>query len=144
LVRHIRRGQYGDWPPLLADGTILLVALFHVGLMALAVVGWLHGPGGAARSLTWVVVGYVIAVHVLTFAMSRFRLPLEPLLAVGAGLALAAPLQVAAGLGAGHRRWLTLILLLALTAGWGARAGGLFYVVPPGSPPPDLGGGPGD
>ncbi len=144
LVRHIRRGEYGDWPPSAAAAAVVGVALFQVALMALALVGWSHGPSSPARSLFGLVVIYVMAVHVITFAMSRFRLPLEPLLAAGAALALAAPARVLQDIRWSRRRWLTLALFVALACAWVARGGGLFYEVPPGAPFPELGGGPGD
>jgi hypothetical protein len=136
LVRHIRREAYGPWPPGLAATVVTLVALFNMALMALALIGWIHGPPSAARQLAAVATLYVLAVHVITFAMSRFRLPLEPFMAVGAGLAMSDPSALMAGLRRGGRRWVAVALLLALAGLWSARLGSLYSEPPAGVSPP--------
>jgi hypothetical protein len=70
---------------------------------------------------------YIVAVHVATFAMSRFRLPLTVPLAVGAALALvpAPPGSLATGSRRRRGRWpagrrINLVLC------WGARFPDLY------------------
>jgi len=134
LVRHIRQGIYGDWPTPVADGVVTLVALFHMALMALAVVGWVRS-GGRWRQIVVILLLYMLAVHLVMFAMSRFRLPLVVPLAVGAALALVpAP---AGGSGRG-RRLLTAALLAVLVVCWSVRVP--FLYVTHSSPPESAGG----
>ena len=122
LVRHIRQGIYGDWPAPVAHTAVTLVALFDMALMALAVVGWSRS-GGRWRQLVILVVLYVLAIHLVMFAMSRFRLPLVVPMAVGAALALVpAPAD-----GGGRRRGLvTAALLAVLVLCWSLRIPDLY------------------
>ena len=135
LVRHIRRGIYGQWPAGVALGVILLVAAFNVTVIGLGTIGWIHGPAGPLRRLVLLFTFYTLAVHVVTFAMSRFRLPLEPFLAVGTALVLAAPVKITERLRAGRLRWITAGILLLLVVGWSLRLGWLFAVPQGGQPP---------
>ncbi|MFQ5768185.1 MAG: hypothetical protein ACE5ID_09415, partial [Acidobacteriota bacterium] len=136
LVRHIRRGLYGPWPKGLADTSVLLVALFNMGLMILAVVGWQEPTGTPARRLLGILLVYMLVIHSITFGMSRFRLPLEPWMAVGAGLFLAAPARSLKNMIHGPRRLFAGLLLAGLLLGWLFRVGGLFYEPPGGRPEP--------
>ena len=136
LVRHVRSGVYGEWPPGAADLLVLVVALFNMGVMALAVIGWRHGPASSARAVGATVTTYVVVVHLMTFGMSRFRLPLAPLLAVGAGLALASPLAWRDMARARRDLVPTLVLLALLLACWWGRAGHLFHEPLPDEPRP--------
>jgi 4-amino-4-deoxy-L-arabinose transferase-like glycosyltransferase len=136
LVRHARQGVYGDWPGWLTGSVVTLVALFNMALLALAVVGWIHAPPGPVRQLVTLTTLYVLVVHVITFAMSRFRLPVEPLMAVGAALALAGPGALLASFRSGRRRWAAAALLVLLAGLWSARLGSLYYEPPAGVSPP--------
>ncbi len=133
-VRHIRRDLYGAWPPLLANGVVTALALFNMVLMAMAVWGWTRN-GGAWWQITLIMVLYTLAVHVATFGMSRFRMPLIPIMVVGAAMAAIprrAPVTQAC-----HRRqttWAAVILAILLLC-WGARVPDLYAPPPPpGSP----------
>jgi len=123
LVRHIRQGLYGDWPPPLAHAAVTLVALFHMALMALAVVGWVRF-GGRWRQIVVLLLFYMLAVHLVTFGMSRFRLPLVVPLAVGAALALARDSVIRNRRGS---RLLTAALLAVLALCWSVRVP-LLYI----------------
>ncbi|MFQ5669167.1 MAG: glycosyltransferase family 39 protein [Acidobacteriota bacterium] len=125
LVRHIRRGAYGEWPPWVADLIVILVAVFHMGLMGLAALGWLQAPRGPVRALTLLLVLYVFAVHIATFAMSRFRLPLEPLFAIGCAFFLSHPGSWIHQ--SRPRRLVGLLLVLLLATCWSRRLPWLFY-----------------
>ena len=110
----------------LADALGMRRALVPVHAGVLSALGML---------VTFLTVLYVLAVHVVTFAMSRFRLPLEPFLAAGAALAVTTPGPLLAGLRQGRRRLATGALLLVLAACWTARVGAMYYEPPgPGSP----------
>ena len=125
------RASFDPTPPTASDSTR-------------SIVGWRHGPASSARAVGATVTIYVIGVHLLTFGMSRFRLPLAPLLAVGAGLALATPLAWRDL--ARNRRALvpTLALLAILAACWWGRAGHLFHEPLPDEPRPIPGRMPGE
>jgi 4-amino-4-deoxy-L-arabinose transferase-like glycosyltransferase len=126
LVRHIRRDIYGSWPAPLAHGVVTVVALFNMALMAMAVWGWVH-HGGNWRQLVILCATYMVAVHLVTFAMSRFRLPLVLPLAVGAALVLVP--ATASYVPPGSRRqralWATGLLLVLLLS-WGVRVPDLY------------------
>lgn len=125
-VRHIRREIYGPWPLPVADAVVVFIASFNVALMGLAAVGWINGPAGRVRSLAGLLLAYMLAIHVVTHAMSRFRMPFEPFLAVGTALALARPKLIAAQLRVRGQALATAALLVALLASWSVRAGALL------------------
>ena len=126
LVRHIRRDVYGAWPPLAADSVVVLVAIFNVFLMGLGSIGWINGPPSTLRGLVILFTLYTLAVHVVMFAMSRFRLPLEPFLAVGAALALVGAGTIVARLRRRGPAWVTAAVVVLLAIGWSARVSWLF------------------
>jgi arylsulfatase A-like enzyme len=86
LIRDLQIGAYGPLPPDLALLLVLTTTAAYLLLAGLALVGvWL----GRARPQTWLVLGLVgmlSGVSALSFGITRFRLPLMPLLAI-----LAAP-----------------------------------------------------
>jgi len=125
-VRHIRLGVYGDWPRPIASAAVISIALFNAALMALAVLGWGWAPASPWRSLVLLVVVYICAVHVLTFGMSRFRLPLEPLLAIGSAVAICELRSGTATAGVRGPRFAVAGALLAMLALWALRIDGLF------------------
>ena len=132
LVRHIRRGIYGNWPPAVADAVVIAVAAINILLMGLGAAGWINGPPSSLRTIVLLFTLYTIAVHVVMFAMSRFRLPLEPFLAVGTALVLAGGSRIAVRLRQVRYLWLTAAVLLALGIGWMARVSWLFAPPRPG------------
>ncbi len=89
VVRHVGVGAYGPVPPAVAAALIWAAILGYLGVMALAGAGaWL----ARRRAETWLVLlfaGTVSGVSALAFGLTRFRLPVMPLLMVLAGLALA-------------------------------------------------------
>jgi arylsulfatase A-like enzyme/4-amino-4-deoxy-L-arabinose transferase-like glycosyltransferase len=90
LIRHLQVGAYGKLPPGLATLLALLAAGTYLGLVALAAAGfWLS----RRRPETWLVallVAFTSAITAVSFGLTRFRLPLEPLLAIVAAPALLA------------------------------------------------------
>ena len=99
LVRHVRAGRYSGLPmssipppwamlvTLAAAGPWMLLALMAAWGIALA-------PPCPPRRLALALILALLALHALTFAMSRFRLPAVPILAAFAGLTAA---RIAAG-----------------------------------------------
>ncbi|MFQ5719493.1 MAG: hypothetical protein ACE5IK_08070 [Acidobacteriota bacterium] len=126
LVRHVRRGIYGDWPAPLATAVVVSVASFNMVLMGLGVIGWIGGPRGSPRTLMLLYALYTVGVHVVMFAMSRFRLPLVPLLAVGAALVLTGGARRILFPGSRVSRWVAAVIVMGLVLAWSARIGWLF------------------
>jgi len=70
---------------------VWLTLLSYVGLSWLGVLGWAGLPRSPARTLVLLTCAYFLAVYGMAYAVTRYRLVLVPLLAVGAGWALAHP-----------------------------------------------------
>lgn len=68
----------------------LVYRVSHAGLTVLAVAGWFVMSRESRRRLRpcLVVLGLVTMFHVLTITSARFHIPIEPLMAVAAGLGL--------------------------------------------------------
>lgn len=84
----LRRGNYGSEASPWLRPLIAWTVLFHVALVAAAIVG----TAGADRRqllLLALVLGAALAVHVLANATPRYRIPWLPLLAIYAAAALA-------------------------------------------------------
>jgi hypothetical protein len=131
LVRHLRYGQYRldatgrpvrpPPPRWLEDGLVHLASLTAMLLTALAWCGLLSMPRSPGRSLlTWTLLAFLL-VHALSFAMSRYRLPLVPLMAVAAAALLARPVDGVLWLAAPRRRVVTVAGLVALAFLWGVH-----------------------
>lgn len=114
-VRFLRQGRYGP----VKDSTVQAVTLLTVGpfvivtLLAVAAL-WL-GPRSPERSLTALILGFFLAVFAITFGMSRYRLPLMPLLSIHAASILADPMRLLAE-PRSPLRWLGLLATLAFLA----------------------------
>ncbi len=89
LVRHVGVGAYGAVPAGLAALLVWAAILSYLVVVALAAAGaWL----ARRRPETWLVLGFaatVSGISAVAFGLTRFRLPVVPLLMVLAGLALA-------------------------------------------------------
>lgn len=124
LVRRIRTGGYGEWPAPWSHGLVAWTALYSAVLMLLGTIGWIYGPPSPVRSATGIAATYIVLVSLVLFGMSRFRLPLEPLWAVGAALLLQSEVRRASW----RSRWrlVTIGIGIALAGFWSARVGDLF------------------
>lgn len=95
FMRRMRTGAYGHVLPLVEGLLTWAAVCLHVALLALAAAGaWL----ARRRPETWLLlglVGYFSAVHAVSFGLTRFRLPMLPLLMLLAGCALAGPWRAA-------------------------------------------------
>ncbi len=135
LVRQVRAARYTggtmeEVSPVAAGLATAAAALPWMALALLAVLGLAHGPPGPVRRLTLALVLALLAVHALTFGMSRFRLPAVPFLAAHAGVAVAAA-RAGAWLPPGPRpRVVAAVVLLALLGLWGLRLGPLLDLRP--------------
>lgn len=114
LFEKLRRGSYPDPDPdrvrLIVRATLAwYAAALLLGAAGLAVAGDLR-----RRSLAWMVLGSVWAVHVLANASPRFRVPWWPLVFVYASHLVLHPRLL---LGAGKWRWVAAVAAAALFAG---------------------------
>ncbi|MFQ5718329.1 MAG: ArnT family glycosyltransferase [Acidobacteriota bacterium] len=106
----------------------LVVVLPYVAVVVLGVLGLGLGPARPGQQLILLLLAYHLAVHAVTFGMTRFRLPLMPFLMAAAGLLLTRswrPLLAAAS----RRRLVVTGATLAVLAGlWIARLSPLLDV----------------
>ena len=91
LLLKLREGRYGDVAPAWNRVLELATVLAFVGIFAFACLGIAGDPDRRSRALTLAICGVILALHVLSFAVSRYRVPWIPLLIVYAGAALADP-----------------------------------------------------
>lgn len=144
LVRHVRAGRYasGDFASVSRRAAALATygsALPWMATAVLAALGLAAVSGGVARRATLALVLSLLVVHALTFGMSRFRLPLVPLLAAWAGVGCAA-LRLHPPIPRTGWRLLVLAAVLAtLAALWVARAPELLDFAPLTLSAPELG-----
>ena len=89
VLFHLDQGAYGPVPTLQRRLVGVLVLGPYLALAGLALWGVRAGPGGPVRRLLLVFLAYYLALHVVAFGASRFRLPVLPVLCVLAGAALA-------------------------------------------------------
>jgi hypothetical protein len=135
LVRQVRAGRYqgvamSRVSPGAAATATLAAALPWAALAVLAAWGLALSPPAVCRRVVLALVLSLLAVHALTFGMSRFRLPLVPFLAAYAGVAVAC-------FASGEwwpRRWASRLGLAAVLAAllwlWGLRVGPLLDFSP--------------
>src|SRR5262245_9047700 len=88
LRSKVRRGAYGDRPGAEVRALLAAAAPAWVALFAAGSVGIAAAREGGRRRLLLLVLGGVAAMHVLSNATPRFRLPWLPILCVGASYAL--------------------------------------------------------
>jgi 4-amino-4-deoxy-L-arabinose transferase-like glycosyltransferase len=99
LRTKLRRGAYGDAPPLAVRALLAAAAPAWIALFCAAALGVAASARGGARRLGLLVFGVVAAVHVAANATARFRVPWLPLLAVYAAPALLAGRELPRRLG---------------------------------------------
>ena len=91
LLRHLRNGWYGGGVPRLATP---LVTVFSAGFFVVLVLSALAGlavtPASPLRGLTLMLLLHSTALFAVTYALSRYSVPLHPLLGVFAAVALVA------------------------------------------------------
>lgn len=127
LTRHLRWGRWRGMPLAVAEGVVTWNAAWNLVIL------WFGAAGMAlwARATNGLVAAATVAAHVLPIALlaglSRYRVPVEPLLMVYAGVMLTAPRRTLAILGGAPARALLAGALLGaliplslyfLPAGW--------------------------
>ncbi len=88
LIRHIREGYYGELPRWFSEPVIALTLLASMVVMAGFVFGVFVARNDPDKMLTLIVVVGSLAICALVAAVSRYRVPLVPLMAPYAALAL--------------------------------------------------------
>ncbi|AMV39330.1 ArnT family glycosyltransferase [Planctomyces sp. SH-PL62] len=80
---------------------VLVYRVSHLGLTALAALGLLFGGSGfRRRSIPMLATAAALSVfHALTIVSARFHIPIEPLMAVCAGVGVAGVVELLVGLG---------------------------------------------
>ena len=146
LIRHARLGKYPH--PFSASEARLLTLLTSGTWMvtaALGLAGLVLIPRVRGRGLVMAILGYHLAVHAVTFGMTRFRLPMVPLLMLAAGPLLAHSWRRLPGFGAnaadqraglpsGWRLGAALLGVAVLVLLWSMRWETVFDLFRPGSP----------
>lgn len=125
LTRHLRWGYFWGVDGLLEELLVVWIALTSViTVLGGSLVGFARG-GGRFAVLAGGTILYTLATAAVSYGMSRFRLPLEPLWLVWLAVGLAAPREVLVGLKNPVRAGLALILLplLAWLVLWFAGTG---------------------
>ena len=102
LIRHARLGKY---PHPFSRAEARLLTLLTAGAWmvtaALGLAGLVLIPRIRGRGLVIAILGYHLAVHAVTFGLTRFRLPMVPLLMIAAGPLLAHSWRRLPGAGVG-------------------------------------------
>ncbi len=101
LIRHLRDDNYTrrfderaarpQIPPRAEEALVWSALGSYALLSVLAVLGLFALPPGRPRSLILLLLFYFISIYALTYAISRYRLTIVPLLALVAGYTLADP-----------------------------------------------------
>lgn len=89
LLRHLRNGWYGPGVPRWAVALITLVSIsFFVVLVIAGAIGLATERASPFRGLALLLIAHSLLLFSLTYALSRYRLPLQPLLAIPAAVVL--------------------------------------------------------
>jgi hypothetical protein len=118
VLRHLRNGWYGGAsPPGLSAMLTLVCAGFSALLLAAGGVALVALPASPFRGFSALVVLHATLLFGLTYSLSRYAVPLRPLLAIAAAWLLLNP-QAARSRIRGARAWLCAGILLWLAASW--------------------------
>ena len=90
LLRHLRNGWFGEPRRLVVAPLTLLSVGFYLVLVAAGLAGLATAPPSPWRALALLLMLHTTALFGLTYALSRYVLPLHAVLAISAGAALAA------------------------------------------------------
>lgn len=88
ILRHLRNGWYGYVPLWLIAGLTVISAVFLIALTIGSLAGLVLAAGSPFRGLTILMLFHSTLLFALTYSLSRYSVPLHPVLAVFAGLAI--------------------------------------------------------
>ena len=83
-LRHLRNGWYGDAAAAWLPGAVVLCVAFTALLYAGGVLGLLAAPASSLRSVGLLALLHATLLFGVTFSLSRYAVPMRPLLALGA------------------------------------------------------------
>ena len=129
LVRHLQVGAYGPVSPALAFALSWAAMLAYLAAAGLALAGAWTARRNPHTALVVLLVLFYSGISAVSFGLTRFRLPLEPLLLLLAGAALATRWPPR------PRRAAAILAVAGLAL---AGCGGEHRAAPRGSGPPDL------
>ena len=116
VTRHVRLGRWAELPPWVEEPLLLVTIVLSYITVLGGIVGAFSKGRGWLMMTTLLIVGYHVAAIGLVAGLSRYRVPLDALFLVWAGVFLADPKgaldQVAGG---GWRFWCMTALLLICT-----------------------------
>ena len=128
LIRHVSKNYYttnpageefrGRLSPLARNAIVWTTVAAYILVSVLATVGLATMPAGRARSLTLLVVFLFCAIYGSTYALTRYRLAILPLLAISAGYALANRSACLARLRTRRTAIAVLVVLVVLCGFW--------------------------
>lgn len=92
VLRHLRNGWYGEpLPRALLPAAVIATGTFSAALMLAGALGLLGLPASPFRSVAGLAILHSLLLFGLTFSLSRYAVPLRPLLAVGAAWCISQP-----------------------------------------------------
>jgi hypothetical protein len=123
LLRHLRNGWFGrDTPDWWLPISVLFSVSFSAFLVFFGMLGMAAHPISPLRSFSIMAVAHATLLFGLTYSLSRYALPLRPLLAVFAAWAIAGPggfqVRLSAAWDTRAKRVLLSLVLLALASVW--------------------------
>jgi 4-amino-4-deoxy-L-arabinose transferase-like glycosyltransferase len=120
VLRHLRNGWYADpLPAGLLPAAVVATGAFSAGLMLMGLLGLLAQPASPLRSVAGLAILHSLLLFGLTYSLSRYALPLRPLLACGAAWCATHPGALRPALAASPaRRWLAAAALALLGLAW--------------------------
>lgn len=122
VFRHLRNGWYGEGVPhWVMVGAVPLLAGFTLILFLSGFVGLSLMESGRLRTLVALAVIHAVLVFGLTFSLSRYSVPLRPLLAIPAAWVLVNAPGLKTQLTRKRGRWLLVIAVVAILAWVWAR-----------------------
>ena len=119
LLRHLRNGWYRIHAPSWAIATVTIVSVMFSALLCLTgVTGLVLSSGAALSRLGLLLLAHSTLLFGATYALSRYAVPLRPVLAIGAAALLAAPLGDRWRLAPRWRRGVAVAVAVLLLASW--------------------------
>ena len=122
-LRHLRNDWYGpDVPGWMIPLTVLSSAVLSALIIGLGWIGLLAMPRGNLRTGLLLLTLHSTILHTLLYALSRYQVPMRPLLAIGAACVLANPracIDVLVSARRPTRRgWVALLIAVVLLVIW--------------------------
>ncbi len=118
LVKAIRRGYYPDLPPVVGEVLVILSLLLTMTVLLAGFAGILTAPRSTAVLLAILLIAANLLLGVLVVSMSRYRLPIMPLMLLFAADFLLRGRRLLFSPGNGRRKAAIVLVALFLLASW--------------------------